>query len=109
MSQLQCSEEFASGKARLRIDVYGEKPVAHVLDEMTFLNYRLADVKIEKAAKAKPDVIFKKDEPKKTLTYKDGTLTATGEWYQGEMQKILVSMLALKMEEAGLHPFHSSC
>jgi hypothetical protein len=109
MGQLQCSEEFASGKARLRIDVYGAKPVAHVLDEMTFLNYRLADVRIEKATKAKPDVIFKQDEPKKTLSYKDGTLTATGEWYQGEMQKMLVSMLALKMEEAGLHPFHSSC
>jgi hypothetical protein len=109
MSQLQCSEEFASGAARLRIDVYGAKPVAHVLDEMTFLNYRLADVKIEKPTKAKPDVIWRQDDAKKTIAYKDGTLTATGEWYQGEMQKILVSMLALKMEQAGLHPFHSSC
>lgn len=109
MSQLQCSEEFTSGAARLRIDVYGAKPVAHVLDEMTFLNYRLADVKIEAPTRPKPDVVWRQDEAKKSIAYKDGTLAATGEWYQGEMQKILVSMLALRMEQAGLHPFHSSC
>jgi len=31
-----------------------------------------------------------------------------GEWAQGELQKVIVSMLALRMEEVGLHPFHSS-
>ena len=109
MSELRCSEELTSGAARLRVDVYGPKPVAHVLDEMTFLNYRLADVKVEPAGKrARPDVVWRQDESRKSIALADGALTLGGEWFQGELQKILVSMLALKMEEAGLHPFHSS-
>ena len=47
MSQtLQLSEEMSAGAARLRIDVHGAEPLEHVLDDMTFLNYRLADVRI---------------------------------------------------------------
>lgn len=106
---LQCSEELTSGAARLRVDVYGLSPVEHVLDEMTFLNYRLADAKVEsQVQRARPDVVWRQDESRKGIAFKDGTLTLTGGWFQGELQKILVSMLALRMEEAGLHPFHSS-
>ena len=43
---LQLSEELSAGPARLRIDVFGDEPRAHVLDDMSFLNYRLADVRI---------------------------------------------------------------
>src|SRR6185503_5658928 len=109
MSELRCSEELTSGAARLRVDVYGSKPVAHVLDEMTFLNYRLAEVKVEsQVQRATPDVVWRQDAAGKSITFKDGTLTLTGEWFQGELQKVLVSMLALRMEASGLHPFHSS-
>ncbi len=105
----QCSEELTSGAARLRVDVHGPRPVAHVLDEMTFLNYRLADVKVESPVqRVRPDVVWRQDETRKGVAFKDGTLTLTGEWFQGELQKVLVSMLALRMEAAGLHPFHSS-
>jgi len=38
-------EQFSAGPAQLRVDVYGE-PREHVLDDLTFLDYRLADVKI---------------------------------------------------------------
>jgi hypothetical protein len=109
MADLRCSEELTSGAARLRVDVYGATPVAHVLDEMTFLNYRLADVQVEsKVQRAKPDVVWRQDEAKKSIEFKDGTLTLRGEWFQGELQKVLVSALALRMEAEGLHPFHSS-
>ena len=42
----QLSEELSAGPAMLRIDVDGAEPLDHVLDDMTFLNYRLADVRI---------------------------------------------------------------
>ena len=38
---LQLSEEFSSGGARLRFDVHGSKPREHVLDDLSFLAYRL--------------------------------------------------------------------
>jgi hypothetical protein len=40
------SEEMLSGDGVLRIDVVGGAPREHVLEEMTFLNYRLAEVKL---------------------------------------------------------------
>jgi hypothetical protein len=44
--QPQLTEEFSAGAARLRVDVHGGEPREHVLDDLTFLNYRLADVRI---------------------------------------------------------------
>jgi hypothetical protein len=35
-------------------------------------------------------------------------MTFTGDWPAGPIQKVIVAMLALRMEAAGLHPFHSS-
>ncbi len=106
---LQLSEEFSCGAARLRVDVYGAQPLAHVLDEMTFLNYRLANVRIEPAVtRQDPDVVWHQEAVPKDIHYDDHILTLTGEWYQGELQKILVSMLALQMEKSGLHAFHAS-
>ena len=40
----QLTEQFSAGAARLRVDVYGGEPRAHVLDDRTLLNYRLAAV-----------------------------------------------------------------
>jgi hypothetical protein len=106
---LQLSEEMSCGAAHLRIDVHGSQPLAHVLDEMTFLNYRLANVQIEpEVTRQEPDIVWQRDAAEKDIHYKDGMLTLHGQWFQGELQKILVSMLALRMETAGLHPFHAS-
>lgn len=106
---LQLSEEMSSGGARLRIDVYGPQPLVHVLDEMTFLNYRLANVQIEsEVTSPAPDVVWHQDAAAKDIRYEDNVLTLNGQWHQGELQKILVSMLALKMEISGLHAFHAS-
>jgi hypothetical protein len=35
-------------------------------------------------------------------------MTFTGPWPAGPIQKVIVTMLALRMESEGLHPFHSS-
>ena len=43
---LQLSEEFTCGPARLRVDVHGSTQLEHVLEDMNFLNYRLAEVHI---------------------------------------------------------------
>lgn len=106
---LQLSEELSSGGARLRVDVYGSEPVEHVLDEMTFLNYRLASVRVEPDVQHDaPDVVWHQDADEKNIRLEDGTLMLEGDWYQGEVQKVIVSMLALQMEKSGLHPFHAS-
>lgn len=106
---LQLSEEFSCGAARLRVDVYGRQSLEHILDEMTFLNYRLANVKIEPdVTRQDPDVVWHQAAAPKDIRYGDNVLRLDGEWYQGELQKILVSMLALKIEKSGLHAFHAS-
>lgn len=104
----QFSQELLSGNARLRVDVESSVPRTHVLETMTFLNYRLANVVVQpKVTKPKPDILWLPDRPGKRISFNDVT-TLEGEWAQGELQKIIVSMLALRMEEVGLHPFHSS-
>ena len=107
--KLQLSEEMSSGAARMRIDVYGPQPVEHVLEDTVFLNYRLANIAIEpKVTRPRPDVVWRQDVSDKTISMVDGALTLTGEWFQGELQKTLVSAMAMRMEETDLHPFHSS-
>lgn len=106
---LQLSEEFSSGGARLRFDIYGSQPREHVLDELEFLAYRLASVTIETpTTRPEPDIVWNQDAAGKSIRYDGKTLTLDGDWYQGEVQTVIVSMLALRMEEMGLHPFHSS-
>lgn len=108
MSQLQLSEEMSAGTARLRVDVYGAEPRDHVLEDMNFLNYRLADVRIEpEVTLSDPDIVWRQDAPK-SIAYQDGQMTFAGDWAPGPLQKVVVTMLALKMEAEGLHPFHAS-
>ena len=106
--QLQLSEEMSAGAARLRVDVRGEEPRAHVLDDLSFLNYRLADVRISpRVTLPAPDVIWHEDGDK-AISYDGHTMTLTGSWPAGPIQKVVVAMLALRMEATGLHPFHAS-
>lgn len=103
------SEELVSGSGVLRVDVLGGGDREHVLDETTFLSYRLADVAVRaEVAKERADVVWNAGSPAKAIAYRDGQLLLDGPWAQGELNKIVVSMLALEMEKAGLHPFHSS-
>ena len=102
-------EELLSGDAVLRIDVTGADDRENILDEMTFLMYRLASVQFRKEIKkADPDVIWNAEKTQKSIRYDGKQLFMEGAWEQGELNKIFVSMLALEMDKVGLHPFHSS-
>lgn len=108
MSELRLSEEMSAGPARLRVDVYGGEPRAHVLDDLNFLNYRLADVRISPAVTVpEPDIVWYQDGPK-DVCYDGRIFIFSGPWPAGPIQKVIVTMLALRMEEAGYHPFHAS-
>lgn len=108
MSELRLSEEMSAGPARLRVDVYGGEPREHVLDDLNFLNYRLADVRISpEVTVPEPDIVWYQDGPKDVL-YDGRRFVFSGPWPAGPIQKVIVTMLALRMEEAGYHPFHAS-
>lgn len=108
MNELQLSEEMSAGGARLRVDVFGTEPRQHVLEDMNFLNYRLADVQIAaEVTLPAPDIVWHQDGPK-GISYRNQVMTFTGDWAPGPLQKVVVAMLALRMEAAGLHPFHAS-
>ncbi|MDJ0923192.1 MAG: hypothetical protein QNJ77_01415 [Acidimicrobiia bacterium] len=105
---LQLSEEMSGGSARLRVDVYGPEPREHVLEDMNFLNYRLAKVNIEpEVTLPEPDIVWHQ-EGDKSISYDGKRMTFVGDWAAGPLQKVVVTMLALKMEAEGLHPFHSA-
>ena len=99
--QLQLSEEMSAGTARLRVDVCGDEPRAHVLDDLSFLNYRLADVRISpEVTLVAPDIIWRQAGDK-TISYDGHAMALTGSWPAGPIQKVVVAMLALRMEAVG--------
>ncbi len=105
---LQLTEEMAAGPARLRVDVYGPEPREHVLDDLSFLNYRLADVRVTpEVTLGAPDIVWRQD-GEKAIAYDGQAMHLTGPWPAGPIQKVVVAMLALRMEAVGLHPSHSS-
>ena len=102
------SEEFSAGTARLRVDVYGGEARDHVLDDLNFLNYRLADVRISpEVTLGEPDIVWRQD-GEKDVRYDGRAVTFTGPWPAGPLQKVIVAVLALRMEDVGLHPSHSA-
>jgi hypothetical protein len=106
--QLQLSEEMSAGTARLRVDVHGSEPREHVLEDLNFLNYRLADVRISpEVTLVEPDIVWRQD-GEKSISYDGRVMHFTGPWPAGPIQKVVVAMLALRMEAVGLHPFHAS-
>jgi hypothetical protein len=102
------TEEFSAGAARLRVDVTGGEPREHVLDDLSFLNYRLADVRISPdITLGDADIVWRQDGDK-AVRYDGHTVTFTGPWPAGPLQKVIVAVLTLRMEEVGLHPSHSA-
>jgi hypothetical protein len=60
-------------------------------------------------SKKEPDIIWNIEKSPKAVVFQDGKLILDGDWNEGELNKIIVSMLAMEMDNIGLHPFHSSC
>jgi hypothetical protein len=105
----QLSEEMSAGPARVRVDVVGREVPEHMLENMDFLNYRLADVRLEpKVTLDRPDLVWDRDATTKSVTFDGRGLHFTGDWAAGPLQKSIVALLALRMEDHGLHPFHSA-
>jgi hypothetical protein len=103
------SEEMSAGPARIRVDVTGSNLPDHVLQDMNFLNYRLADVKLEPEVTLEaPDIVWNQDDIYKSVSWDGSRMHFDGDWAEGPIQKALVTVLALRMEAGGLHPFHSS-
>ncbi len=108
MPELVLSQEMSAGPARLRVDVLGGPARDSIVSDMDFLNYRLAAVTMEDAVTvAQPDVIWDV-EADVDISYDGHAMKLSGEWSAGAIQKVLVTMLALRMEAVGLHPSHSS-
>lgn len=105
---LQLTQEFVAGPARIRFDVLGSQPVDTALADKDFLDYRLADVKIETEPTLRDaDIVWERD-AEKSIAYDGRRMTFRGDWASGPIQKVVVTMLALRLEENGLHPFHAS-
>jgi len=104
------SEEMVCGPARIRIDVLGGEPREHVLEDMNFMNYRLADVDIaNRVSLPRADIVWQVDGDKSVVyDNAESVVTFTGPWEEGPIQKTIVAMLALRLEAKGWHPFHAS-
>lgn len=103
------SAQLSSTKAAIRFDIIGGPERDKLVEDDTFLNYRLADVKVSAdITKEKPDIIWYFDEEPKNIKYGNDQLILSGFWEEGELNKIMVTMLANEMDKRGLHPFHSS-
>jgi hypothetical protein len=102
-------EEMSAGPARVRIEVTGPEVPDHILENMDFLNYRLADVQLEpEVTLDEPGLVWDRGAGNKTVSWDGKTMRFEGEWAAGPLQKAIVTVLALRMEAEGLHPFHSS-
>jgi hypothetical protein len=104
------SEEMSAGPARIRIDVLGGAPREHVLEDMNFMNYRLADVRLsDRPTLVRPDIVWRV-EGERSVSYDEiqSVMTFVGPWEEGPIQKVIVTMLALRMEARDWHPFHAS-
>ena len=111
MSEIpQLSEEMVCGPARIRIDVIGDDEREHVLEDMNFMNYRLADVEIAPEVSLRTADIVWQTQGEKSVTYDSqrSIMSFVGSWEEGPIQKVIVALLALRLEERGWHPFHAS-
>lgn len=105
----QLSEEMSAGVARVRVDLIGSEVPEHVLENMDFLNYRLAAVQLEsEVTLGDPDIVWNKDAADKSVAWDGRMMRFDGDWAVGPLQKAIVTVLALRMEAQGLHPFHSA-
>jgi hypothetical protein len=103
------TEEMSAGPARVRVDVIGDDVPGRVLENMDFLNYRLAAVHLEpEVTRPKPDLVWDKDAADLSVDWDGSTMRFAGDWAEGPIQKAIVTVLALRLEAHGLHPFHSA-
>jgi hypothetical protein len=105
----QLTEQMSAGPARIRVDVVGKQVPEHVLESMEFLNYRLAAVEIDpRVTLDAADLHWDRDAQELAVHWDGHTMHFAGAWPVGPIQKAIISLLALRLEDHGLHPFHSA-
>jgi hypothetical protein len=105
----QYIEQISCDAVTIRLDVHSEVAVDRILEDMTFLNYRLGGVTHKMGSDLKePDFIWYKDESATTISFDGRRVILKGEWFEGEIQRILVSFIASKLFAADRYLFHSS-
>jgi hypothetical protein len=103
------TEQIKCDIVKIRIDIISKEKINGILSDMNFLNYRLGGVEWSKETDlTTSDLIWYKDEPIKSIEFEDGKIVIKGEWYEGEIQRILVSFIASKLYAAGRYLFHCS-
>jgi hypothetical protein len=105
----QLTEEMSAGPARIRVDVIGSEVPEHILEDMNFLSYRLADVRLApEVTLGDPDIVWNRDAPEVSVRWDGRVMRFDGDWAAGPIQKAIITVLTLRMEAEGLHPFHSA-
>ena len=103
------TEEITCDVVTIRLDVHSDPAVEQVLEDMTFLNYRLGGaVRRAGSDRASADFTWYKDDAEKTIDFDGVAVTLRGGWFEGEIQRVLVSFIASKLFAADRFLFHSS-
>lgn len=101
-------ELFRVSRCSLLVEVHDARGDGQILEDVNYLNYRLAGVERLPGGDGQPELVWEKDEQEKDIIYREGKVTLLGEWHEGEIQKIIVSFMAKKMFELDLFLFHVS-
>ena len=103
------TEEIRADKTAIRLDVISKEAIESVLSDMSFLNYRLGGVeRFTETTIAHPDFIWFKDDAVKSIEYAGSRLVLRGGWFEGEIQRILVSFLGSRIFADDHFIFHAS-
>ncbi len=103
------TEQIKADQTAIRLDVISQEPCSQILSDMSFLNYRLGGVERSlETSIAHPDFIWFKDDVVKSIDYVGGRVILRGEWYEGEIQRIIVSFLGSRLYADGRFIFHAS-
>ena len=106
---MEYHEEMSCGNATLHIQVISREKIEGFLSDLSFLNYRLANIERRKRdIDQKTDLQWDQTKVGKDLWLEKDCLHMIGHWEEGEVQKILVCLFAKKLEEQALYPFHAS-
>ena len=78
---MEYQEQIASGPALIRIQVQTAEPIEWVLDDTTFLDYRLGKVERSHAITSdKIDLLWDREVAQKTVHFRADQLLLTGNW-----------------------------
>ncbi|MEM4310824.1 MAG: hypothetical protein QXX95_00335 [Nitrososphaerales archaeon] len=107
-NKAKASIEIKCLKAKVRVDSE-DNLLEKYFGDSTYLIYRLGVLEFSKeTSKPNPDIIIEDDKDSKNILLRNDTLLLKGNWSEGEVQRILVSILVKRLEENELYPLHAA-